>query len=141
VLLLEKKMRTLALFFNGECQAGVGLTTPTVSLSREAVDPSRLAAVASMSLGLEYVMIDLRFGKAGGALLRAVASSPWMLKITPSRATHADSDKQSSHHLRGHGGRINEGLASRHTERFRQCTKVKIQGRDNELSGGRRPLG
>jgi hypothetical protein len=86
VLLLEKKMGTLALFFSGECQAGVGLTTATVSLSREAVDPSRLAAVASMSLGLEYVMIDLRFGKAGGALLRAVASSPWMLKITPSRA-------------------------------------------------------
>jgi hypothetical protein len=57
------------------------------------------------------------------------------------KSKNTDSDKQSFNRLGGHGGRVSERLTGRHTKRFGQSTKVKIQGRGNELRGGRRSLG
>jgi hypothetical protein len=82
-------MGRLALFFNGEFLAVVFL-----------LDPIGLAVVASMPMGSGYcwaypTITDSNFGNVvavvdedlgGLTLLRAMASSPWMLKITPSSA-------------------------------------------------------
>jgi hypothetical protein len=99
VLQLDRKMGRLADFFSGACKACVEMIA-TVSLAGEEVDPSWLPEGDPMSMVSEYfwawpITVDSRFEMAAvvdqeevadGALLRVVASSPWMLKITPSRA-------------------------------------------------------
>jgi hypothetical protein len=82
VLPLDRKRGRPSVFFSGECEAGIELIA-AVSPGMEGVDPNWLSEIDSK---LEVVAAIDEEEVAGGALSRAVASSPWMLKITPSRA-------------------------------------------------------